>query len=64
LRLRPLSDRRPGDEFLVPGPPTLIDAHGRGRRFHLARLPAPGPTTGRSTVSPQPPDDAPSDRRP
>jgi hypothetical protein len=44
LRLRLLSERRPGDEFLVPAAPECVDPR-LGRRFHLARLPArPAPT--------------------
>lgn len=48
LPLRPLAERSAGDEFLVPAPPTCIDPRGRGRRFHLARLPVP------ALPSPQP----------
>ena len=41
LPLRSLAERSAGDEFLIPAPPTCIDPRGRGRRFHLARLPVP-----------------------
>jgi len=56
LPLRPLAERSAGDEFLIPGPPTCVDPRGRGRRFHLARLPGPAlpSTQSKTTASPQP----------